>query len=230
MIKLLIVDDHTILRAGLKHVFYELSDFGLIGEASTGTEAINKLRNEAWDVVLLDLSMPGKSGLEVIRQIKKEISHVSVLVLSMHPENQYAVRVIREGAAGYLTKLCSPEELITAVRRVAAGGRYISGSVAEKLALSVDMTTKEEPHESLSDREYQVFYNIVSGKQVSEIAQKLSLSVKTISTHRSNILKKMNMKNNAELMFYAMTNDLVDKLKNPESFSSATDGAPPNRH
>ncbi|HED15984.1 MAG TPA: response regulator transcription factor, partial [Gammaproteobacteria bacterium] len=166
------------------------------------------------DVVLLDMSMPGKSGLEVLKQIKQEYPKLPVLILSMHPEDQYAVRVHKAGAAGYLTKRCVTNELVQAVYKVAAGGKYISETVAERLALSIDPTATAIPHETLSDREYQVFQMLASGKQVSAIARELSLSSKTISTHRSKILTKMQMKSNSELMFYAINYGLISQEKN----------------
>lgn len=209
MIKVLIVDDHAIVRNGIKYVLREFGDIAEVGEASSGDEAIGMLRKDSWDVVLLDLSMPGMDGLETLKKIKKEGIETAVIVLSMYPENQFAVRVLKAGASSYLTKHCGMEEMIKAIRKVASGGKYISDAVAESLASTVDPTTQVAPHEALTDREYQVFYNLVSGKQVSEIAKKLSLSVKTVSTHRSNILHKMKMRTNAEMMFYAISNGLV---------------------
>lgn len=214
MIKILIVDDHDIVRAGLKQLLCETPDIEVAGEAGSGVEAINLVRKETWDVVLLDMSMPDKSGLEVLKQIKQEYPKLPVLILSMHPEDQYAVRAHRAGAAGYLTKRCVADELVAAVHKVAAGGKYISETVAERLALSVDATATAIPHEALSDREYQIFHLLASGKQVSEIGRELSLSSKTISAHRSNILTKMQMKTNSELMFYAINHGLISQEKN----------------
>ncbi len=209
MINLLIVDDHAVVRSGIRFVLEEFPDFGKIDEASSGNEAIKMLRNIEWDVVLLDVSMPGKDGLETLKQIKKESLGGAVIVFSMHPENQYAIRFLRAGASGYLSKQCGMDELAKAIRKAASGGKYITETLAESLASSVDPSEKVEPHEKLTDREYQVFYKLVSGKQVSEIARKLSLSVKTVSTHRCNILHKMKMKTNAEMMYYAISNGLV---------------------
>lgn len=214
MIRILIVDDHAIVRAGLKQLLEDKSDIEVIYEAGSGAEALNLIRQNGLDMVLLDISMPGKGGLEVLKQIKMEQPDLPVLILSMHSEDQYALRALKLGAAGYLVKHNAPEELFAAVRKAAAGGRYISEVVADKLASSVDSTRGAVSHETLTNREFQVFNMLVSGKPVSEIAHELSLSVKTISTHRSHILVKMNVKNNAELMFYAISNGLVNYLSN----------------
>jgi len=171
---------------------------------------LNKIWKEEWDVVVLDITMPGRSGLEVLREIKKSKPKLPVLVLSMHPEGQFAVRVLKRGASGYMTKESAPEELVGAIKKVLAGGRYVSPSLAEKLATYLSADGQKSPQEKLSDREFQVLRLIASGKIVSEIAKELSLSVKTISTYRSRILEKMGMKNNAELMHYAMQHQLVE--------------------
>ena len=171
---------------------------------------MNKIWKEEWDVVVLDITMPGRSGLEVLREIKKSKPKLPVLVLSMHPEGQFAVRVLKRGASGYMTKESAPEELVGAIKKVLAGGRYVSPSLAEKLATYLSADGQKSPQEKLSDREFQVLRLIASGKIVSEIAKELSLSVKTISTYRSRILEKMGMKNNAELMHYAMQHQLVE--------------------
>jgi len=209
VLKILVVDDHAIVRAGLKQLLADTDDMLVEGEAGSGSEAIKMVREESWDVVLLDMTMPGKSGLDVLKMIKKEQSNLPVLVLSMHPEDQYAIRVLKAGASGYLNKRCVLDQLVNVIRKVAKGGRYISESVAEKLAFSSHFDSEKLPHELLSDREFQVFHLLASGITVSGIAMKLSLSAKTISTHRSNILKKMDMRNNADLMRYAVENDLV---------------------
>lgn len=210
MIKILIADDHAIVREGLKQIVAETSDMIVADEACTGHEVLDKVRDKQYDVVVLDISMPGGDGLNILKQIKKEMPQLSVLVLSIHPEEQYAVRVLKAGAAGYLTKESAPDELITAIRRVSTGRRYVSYSLAEKLALDL-VRDKEKPlYETLSDREYQVMRLIASGKKVKEIAEELCLSVKTISTYRSRILEKMGMKSNAELMHYAIKEGLVE--------------------
>lgn len=209
MLRVLLVDDHDILRAGIKQLLVDSMEIDTVGEAGSGVEAMESVRHQDWDVVVLDMSMPGKGGMEVLKQLKKEYPNLPVLILSMHPEDQYAVRVIKAGAAGYLTKRCAADELVSAIQKVATGKKYISAVVAEKLAISIDHTASDVPHEILSDREYQIFHLLATGKQVSEIARELNLSVKTISAHRSNILNKMQMRSNAELMFYAIKNDLV---------------------
>lgn len=210
MINILIADDHTIVRKGLKQILAETQDMIVAGEASNGYEVMEKVRNNHYDVLLLDISMPGKSGLDILKELKMENPKLPVLVLSMYPEEQYAVRVLRAGASGYLTKESAPEELVVAMRKVARGKKYVSPSLAEKLAVDLEVDASKPPHETLSDREYQVLCMIASGKTVGEIAEKLLLSAKTISTYRARILEKMNMKNSAELTHYAIQNKLVD--------------------
>ncbi len=180
------------------------------GEARNAQEALDLVWKDNWDVVVLDITMPGRSGLEVLREIKRSRPKVPVLVLSMHPENQFAVRVLKRGASGYMTKESAAEELVGAIKKVLSGGRYVSTSLAEKLATYVSSDSNKPPQELLSDREFQVLRLIASGKIVSEIAKELSLSVKTISTYRTRILEKMGLRNNAELMHYAMHHQLVE--------------------
>lgn len=208
MTKVLLVDDHTIVRDGLKQILDNNEDIVIGGEAENGNEAIKKIKKEKWDVVLMDISMPGKSGLEVLKWIRKNQPDLPVLVLSMHSEDEYAFRAIRAGAAGYLTKQSASKQLVKAIKKVAGGGKFITESLAEKLANSVGTESDKAPHERLSDREEQVFRYLISGRTVSEIARELSLSVKTISTHRTHILGKMELKTNAELMHYAVTHGL----------------------
>ena len=210
MINILIADDHTIVREGLKRILQQTEDIKRIDEASDGEEVIQKVGRTDYDLVLLDISLPGRSGLDILKQLKCMKPALPVLVLSMHPEEQYAIRSIRAGASGYLTKESASQELIEAIRKVAQGKRYITSSLAERMAFQIELDTKKSLHEALSDREYQVFCMIASGKTVKEIAGVLSLSVKTISTHRSRLLKKMNMKNNAQLTHYAIKYSLVD--------------------
>ncbi|MCI0490712.1 MAG: response regulator transcription factor [Blastocatellia bacterium] len=210
MIKILIADDHPIVREGLKQIIAKTPDMEVAGEALNGQDALNKVRAEEWDVILLDITMPGRSGLEVLKEMTSENPRLRVLVLSIHPEDQYAVRALKAGAAGYLTKGSAPEQLITAIRKVLTGGKYISPSLAEKLAADLVSDTEKPLHEALSDREYQVLCMLASGKTVKEIAEELFLSVQSISTYRSRILTKMKMKNNAELTHYAILNQLVD--------------------
>ncbi len=210
MIRILIADDHSVVRAGLRQILSGVSDMTVVDEASSAYEAIDKIRRNYYSVIVLDIAMPGKSGLDALKEIKGEYPDLPVLMLSMYPEDQYAIRVLRSGASGYMTKDSAPEELVTAIRTVAAGRKYISPPLAEKLAFNLDEDTKKEPHEMLSDREYQVLCMIASGKTASEIADQLSLSVKTISTYRGRILEKMKLKNNAELTNYAIKNHLID--------------------
>ena len=210
MIRILIADDHPVVRQGLKQIVTETSDMAVADEASNAQEVFDKVWNNDYDVVVLDITMPGRGGLDILKQLKVEKSGLPVLILSIHPEEQYAVRALKAGAAGYLTKGSAPEELTAAIRQVSAGKKYISSSLAEKLALHLENDTDKPIHEKLSDREYQILCKIASGEALKEIAQKLFLSEKTISTYRSRILEKMNMKSNAELTYYAIKNGLVD--------------------
>lgn len=210
MLKVLIADDHPVVREGLKQIVTETQDMVVAGEANNGQEVLNKIREGDYDVIVLDITMPGRNGMDVLRQLRSERPRLPVLMLSIHPEEQYALRALRAGASGYLTKESAPDELLVAIRKVSWGGKYISSSLAEKLAFKLEVGREQAPHETLSDREYQVMCRIASGKTVMEIAQELSLSEKTISTYRSRILEKMEMKNNAELTYYAIKNGLVD--------------------
>ncbi len=210
MIRILIADDHTIVREGLKQILAETSDIIVSAEASTGQDTLRKVRTQNFDIILLDISLPGISGLDVLKQIKSLKPGLPVLILSMYPEEQYAVRTLRAGASGYLTKESASSELIRAIREVAQGKKYITMSLAEKIALSWDTETSRPLHEALSDREYQVLCLIASGRTVKEISRLLSLSVKTVSTHRSRILKKMDMRNNSQLTHYAIKHNLIE--------------------
>ena len=210
MIKILVVDDHVIVREGLKKILLDTPDMVVADEASNGQEVTKKIWDNDYDLILLDISLPGRSGLDVLKQLKCTKPEVPILILSVHPEQQYALRSLKAGAAGYLTKQSAPDELIGAIRKVAKGRKYITSSIAEKLAFELEVDSRELPHETLSDREYQVMCMIGSGKTVKEIAETLSLSVKTTSTHRTHILNKMQMKNNAQLTHYAIKNALVD--------------------
>lgn len=209
MIKILIVDDHAIVRQGLKQILADIPDLVVAGGASNGQEALEMVRAGHWDVVVLDISLPGPNGLIVLRQLKSRYPRLPVLVLSMHAEEQYAVRALKAGAAGYLTKESAPEQLITAIRKVASGGKYVSPALMEKFVSEVGTTLKKPRHETLSDREFQVLCMIGAGKTLTEIAQDLRLSVKTVGTHRTRILKKMQLKNNAVLIHYALRTGLV---------------------
>lgn len=210
MIKILIADDHPIVRAGLKQMLADAEDIEVTAEASDGHELLRRIRSEDVDVLLLDLTMPGLNGLDALKQIKVEKPDLPVLVLSMHPEDQYGIRILKAGAAGYLMKSAAPDQLLGAIRKVHHGGRYVSPALAEKLALGLQTGSAGLPHEGLSDREYQVLCLIASGKTVKEIAAALAISEKTVSTYRTRILEKMNMKSNAELTHYAIKHALVD--------------------
>ncbi len=210
MSRIVIADDHAIVREGLKQIIARHSDLAVVAEASSGPELLKKLRTTHCDVVLLDLSMPGRSGLEVLREIRSEHKDLPVLILSVHPEELYAVRAHRAGASGYLTKESAPEQLVEAIRKVSRGGKYVSPSLAERFAVELESDSDKPPHEKLSDREYQVMCMLASGKTVSGIAEELALSVPSISTYRARILAKMQMRNNAELAHYAIRNGLVD--------------------
>ena len=209
-IEILIADDHPIVREGFKQVISETDDMIVADEASNGQEVLSLVRKREYDLILLDISMPGRNGLEVLKELKSEYQKLPVLILSIYPEEQYAVRAFRAGASGYLTKASAPNELISAIRKIVHGGRYVSESLAEKLTYYLDQDVSKPLHDLLSDREYQVMLMLGSGKTVKEIAEILFLSVKTISTYRSHILEKMKMKNNAEITLYVVKNKLID--------------------
>ena len=210
MIRIVVADDHTIVREGLKQVLSAASDLSIVGEAQNGHEVLQRVRELEFDVLLLDMSMPGKSGIELIKQVRAEKPKLRVLVLSMHQEQQYAVRAIKAGASGYLTKESASAQLVSAIRKVAGGGAFITEAVAEQLALGAMPQADGPPHSALSDREFQVFRLLVSGKAVSNIADELNLSVKTVSTHKARIMQKMNMSNSTELIRYALQHRLID--------------------
>jgi DNA-binding NarL/FixJ family response regulator len=224
MIRVLVADDHPLFREGVKQILAETSDIIVADEASNGREVLAKLGQNHYDVILLDIAMPGESGVEVLKHIKSIKPDQAVLILSMYPEKQYALRILRSGASGYLTKESTPDQLVTAVRRVVAGGRYISPELGEELALRVGKEFKIPRHERLSDREHQVLVMIASGKTTGEIADELSLSAKTVSTYRTRMLEKMNMKTDAELTHYAIQHELVKEgIKPPPSSSNTLD-------
>lgn len=210
MIKMIIADDHTIVRAGLRELLSICPDMAKIDEAYDGQDLLKKVRKKKYDVILLDISMPGRNGIEILKQIKIERPNLPILVLSMHPEDQYAVRTLKAGASGYLTKNTTSDKLIEAIKTVHQGGKYITSSLAEVLAHNLSNDRETPLHKRLSDREYHVFCQIGSGKTVSQIASEMFLSAKTISTYRRRILSKMDMKNNAELIYYAIKNNLVN--------------------
>jgi two-component system invasion response regulator UvrY len=208
LINVLIADDHPVVRSGLRRILKDEIDMEVVGEAGNAQEAIDLGNKKECDVLLLDIELPGRSGLDALKELKKSRPKLPVLMLSIYPEEQFAVRVLRAGAVGYLTKESAPEELVRAIRAVHNGGKYISASVAEELSSELDRETSKAPHATLSDREFQVLKMIASGKAVSQVARELSLSVKTISTYRARILTKMGMKTNAELTHYAIENKL----------------------
>jgi len=210
MINVLIVDDHTIVRKGIKQLLDDTTDIRVRGEAQHAADMLKKINQEQYDVVVLDISLPGRSGVEALKQLKSMQPDLPVLILSMYPEDQYALRVMKSGAAGYLTKESVPAELENAIRKVAAGKRYISSKVAETLADHLHEPNNTPGYKSLSDREFEVLRRIASGETLTEISQNLSLSVKTISTYRTRILNKLNLTNNSELIRYAIQHRLVD--------------------
>lgn len=215
MIRIVLADDHAIVREGLKRIVGEVADFTVAGEAADGTEALRVVRELDFDVLVLDLSMPGRSGMELIKLVKAEKPRLRVLVLSMHQELQYAVRAIKAGASGYLTKESAPASLEEAIRKIAGGGAYISAEVAQQLALGAmpGGASDAPPHESLSDREFEVFRLLVAGDAVSDIAGKLNLSVKTVSTHKANLMHKLGLPNQTELVRYALRHGLAEPLE-----------------
>jgi DNA-binding NarL/FixJ family response regulator len=211
-IRIVIADDHAIVREGLKRIVGDAGDLQVVGEAADGGEVTRAVRELEFDVLVLDLSMPGRSGMELIKLVKSEKPKLRILVLSMHQELQYAVRAIKSGASGYLTKESAPSQLEQAIRKIAGGGAYISTEVAEQLALGAMPGNDALPHESLSDREFEVFRLLVAGDAVSDIAAKLNLSVKTVSTHKANLMQKLGLGNQTELVRYALKHGLTDPL------------------
>ncbi len=211
MIKVLIADDHQMMREGLKQILSDTEDIIPQNEARNGLEVLRKIEDDTFDVILLDISMPGMNGLDVLKQLKITKPELNVLILSMHPEDQYAVRLLKAGASGYLNKDEAPDELIKAIRVVSRGRKYIGPSLAERLAILIEDGAEKLPHDRLTDRELQVITFIAEGKMNKQIAEELNLSPKTTSTYRSRALKKMNMKSNAEIMHYALLNGLINK-------------------
>lgn len=209
MVRILIADDHPIVREGLKQILSETQDMQLVGEASNGREVMEQVERGLADVVVLDISMPGESGLDVLRKLRARHPTLPILMLSIHSEDQYAIRSLRAGASGYLTKESLPDELVTAIRRVAQGRRYVTEALAEKLVTRLDSGLERPPHESLSDREYQVMRMIASGKALKRIATELGLSPKTVSTYRARVLEKTGLRNNADITRYALQHDLI---------------------
>lgn len=209
-IRVLIADDHAIVRQGLRQILSDTPDLTVSGEAENGVQAVQMVRAGEWDVVLMDVSMPDRNGIDALKLIKKEYPRLPVLILSMYPEEQYAIRALKAGAAGYLTKQSAPELLVTAIRQVASGKKYVSPSLAEELANAIGDDSERPPHEKLSDREYQTLCMIASGKTPAKIAEALNLSVKTVSVYRARLLEKMNLRNNAELTHYGLKHGLAE--------------------
>ena len=210
MIRIGIVDDHVIVRSGLRQFFSDHVDLRVVGEAASGREAIDLVRATEIDVLVLDLSMPGQSGLDALAMIRAKAPDIGVLILSGYPEEHYALNLIRQGASGYLNKQCDPLEIVNAIRTIALGRRYISPSVAELLAQQLNQNSDAAPHEQLSEREFQVFLKLAKGETAGDIAKALSLSVKTVSTYRTRLMEKMNLSSNSDLTYYALKNKLID--------------------
>ena len=215
MIRVLLADDHHVVRAGLRELLSGTGDITVAGEATNGHEVLERIRDADYDVAVLDMSMPGRSGIELIRLVKAERPKLRILMLSMHSEEQWAVRALRAGASGYLTKETAPDELIAAIRRIASGGAYVTPETAERLALAANRDSEAPPHTLLTDRELQVFRMIAGGASVSEVARELSLSIKTVSTHKTHIMEKMGLANAAELIRYALEHRLLDEGGGP---------------
>jgi len=209
MIKVFIADDHAIVRHGLIQIVAETNDIVVVGEADEGLQALRNVLDNHYDVVLLDITMPGLSGIDILKELKRQRPDIKILILSMHPEEQFAIRALKAGASGYLTKDSAPAELVNAIRKVAHGGKYISNSFAEKLAYQLTRDVRKEPHEVLSDREYQIMRMIAAGMKSQEIAEKLFLAISTVYTYRTRILQKMQLKNDAEIVRYAADNNLL---------------------
>jgi two-component system, NarL family, invasion response regulator UvrY len=210
MIDIVIVDDHAILRRGLTQIISESGDMKVVGEAETSAQALRLVREQPCDVMLLDITLPDRNGIETLKLVRKEHPKLQVLMLSMHPENQYALRALKAGAAGYLTKQSAASQLVSAIRQVNSGRKYVTPAVAEELANSIDRDSERPLHEQLSMREYQTMCMIASGKSLTDMAQQMSLSVKTVSVYRARVLEKMRLKNNAEITHYAIKNALVE--------------------
>ncbi len=210
MINIVIVDDHAILRRGLSQIISESGDMKVVGEAETSAQALRLIRETPCDVMLLDITLPDRNGIETLKLVRKEMPKLQVLILSMHPENQYALRALKAGAAGYLTKQSAAAQLVSAIRQVNSGRKYVTPAVAEELANSFDRDNERPAHELLSMREYQTMCMIASGKSLTEMAAQMSLSVKTVSVYRARVLEKMHLKNNAEITHYAIKNQLVE--------------------
>jgi two-component system, NarL family, invasion response regulator UvrY len=209
MIRVIIADDHPVVRQGLKQVVNKDPQIEVVGEANDAAELLELARRVSFDVLVLDITMPGRSGLEVLKELRREQPSLPVLILSMHPEDQYAVRVLKAGAAGYLTKESAPEQLVSAIKKAYEGGKYISPETAERLAFHIEADSRDEPHHSLSDREFQVMRALAQGQSVTQIAHEMGLSAKTVSTYRTRVLEKMRVSSNSELIRYAVRHGLI---------------------
>jgi DNA-binding NarL/FixJ family response regulator len=209
MIKILIADDHPVVREGLKGIIERAAEMKIGGEALNGQEVLQKITEEEWDVVVLDIGMPGRDGLEILKDVHREKPELPVLMLSVYPEEQVAIRALKAGAAGYMNKETAPKELVNAIKKIHGGGKYVSAALAEKLAASLDARAETAPHELLSNREFQVLRLIASGKEAQEIAEELFISVKTVRTYRDRVLEKLDLKNDVELALYAMQHRLL---------------------
>jgi two-component system, NarL family, invasion response regulator UvrY len=212
MIKVFVADDHAVVRRGIKQILTDENDIEVSGEAANADEILSQIYKTETDILILDITMPGRNGLDVLIQVKQRKPELHILILSMHPEEEFAIRAIKSGASGYLNKDSVPDELITAVRKINSGGRYISASLAESIAFSLEKNSSDLPHENLSDREFQVMCLLASGNTLKQIAVELSLSVKTVSTYRTRILEKLRMKTNVELTHYAIRHRLVVQM------------------
>ncbi|ASF47618.1 response regulator [Methylovulum psychrotolerans] len=210
MIKILMADDHAIVREGLKQILADVPDMEIAGEAASGDDVLAMLRADNWDILLLDIAMPGKNVLELIKLAKQKNPQQPILILSMYPEDQYAIRMLKSGADGYLTKESAPDQLVAAIRKVAKGGKYISATMTDKLIEELNPDQNKLPHTKLSDREYQVFLAVAKGRRTSEIAQEMTLSVKTISTFRTRLMAKMHLHSTADIICYALKHGLLD--------------------
>jgi DNA-binding NarL/FixJ family response regulator len=211
-IKILIADDHPVVREGIKQIIGKAPDMIIGGEALTGQEVLDKVSSEEWDVIILDVNMPGKDGFVVLRELRRDHPKLPILILSVYPEEQIGVRILRAGASGFLNKESAPKELLNAIRKIHAGGKFVSPTLAEKLAVEIEYRTGNEPHTILSDREFQILCFIASGKTISEIGNDLSISEKTVRTYRDRLMKKMNLKNDVELTHYALKHHLIESL------------------
>ena len=212
MLKILLADDHAVVRQGLKQILIDGLGALVFGEASNGAEVLALTGKQKWDMVVMDISMPGRSGLELLKDLKHEYKNLPILILSVHPENLYAIRALKAGASGYITKGSAPEELVNAINKILRGEKYISSDLAKELPFYLEPETEKRPHERLSDREFQILGLIVAGRPLKDIATELALSVKTVTTYRARILEKMNLKTNADLIHYAYEHKLVDKM------------------